>query len=197
MRIYGDTLVKGGQGRLLSALLISTALFLIAWNITIWMKPMSVPSTVVKGPASEVDGPGERELPNMRSYDVIVNKDVFNASRKKYVAPRKPKARKRVVRKAATVRTPRLTLLGTVILDDGKAAMISFQGRENDAKFYKVGDKIDGYTIKKIDQDSVLLKSGKRTLKVEMNPSDKKTRQGGAARHSSPFGSRGGARGVR
>lgn len=196
MKIYSDTLVKGGRGKLLNALLICTALFLIAWNISIWMKPMSAPSTTVKGPASEVYGPGERELPNMRSYDVIVNKDVFNASRKKYVAPRKPKARKRVVSKAATVRTPHLTLLGTVILDDGKAAMIAFQGRENDARFYKVEDKIDGYTIKKIDQDSVLLKSGKRTLKVEMNPSDKKTRQGGA-RQSSPFGSRGGARGVR
>lgn len=172
MNIYRDNLIPGADSKLLNALLIVLVIFLLAWTATIWMKPAAAPSlTAVRPEKAPRDYVGKK-LPGRASYNLIAKKDLFRASRRAYVAPPKPKAVKKVVRKKPVLKAPSLTLLGTVILDDGKAAMMSFRGRENDAKFYKVGDKVGGFTIKKIDEESVLLKRGSQTLKVLMSRTD-------------------------
>ncbi|MFQ5442184.1 MAG: hypothetical protein ACE5EB_05605 [Thermodesulfobacteriota bacterium] len=178
MNIYHDNLISGANAKFLNALLIAVIIFLLGWTVTIWMEPAAGPSPTAETPAKAPRNYGEKTLPGRSSYNLIVKKDLFRASRRKYVAPPKPRAVKRVVRKKPVLKAPSLTLLGTVILDDGKAAMMSFRGRENDAKFYRVGDKVGGFTIKKIDEKSVLLKRGKRTLKVLMSLPDEAKKGG-------------------
>jgi len=188
MNIYGDTFATGRNARFLNFLLIVAGIALFAWTVSIWMEPAVVPYHTAARRAKAPSHSGVRRLSGRSSYNIIVNNDIFRASRKRYVAPPKPVAIRGTVRTIQPAQLPSLTLLGTVILDKSKAAIISLRGRENEAEFYKVGDTIGEFTIKKILKDSVLLKSGTQVLEVPLNrPNDAKgwNARGGSTR---PYG---------
>ena len=169
MNIYGNNLISSRNTKLLNIMLITMGVFFLGWTLSIWMAPSTVSSSGVKL-KKEMTGKYERlRLLRMSAYNTIAANDLFRATRKRYVAPPKATAVKKVVRTAAPLKTPNLRLFGTIILDDGRAAVMSIQGLESATKSYKVGETIGGFKINKITDNTVSLKRGTETLTVLMN----------------------------
>ncbi|MFQ5353312.1 MAG: hypothetical protein ACE5DR_00055 [Thermodesulfobacteriota bacterium] len=169
MNIYGNNLISGRNARLLNLMLISLGLFFIGWTISIWIAPSTVPSSGLRH-KKEVSERYERQrLLRMSAYNNIVKNDLFMSTRRQYVPPPKHAPVKRAVRSAAPLKTPDIRLLGTVILDNGRAAVMSLQGMESETRSYKVGDTLGGFKINKITDNSVSLQRGAETLTVFMN----------------------------
>ncbi len=169
MSFYGQGLTTRFDPRILNVFLLGACIFFAAWTVRIWTATETVPSTRATPVARESQARRQTRPSSMASYNIISNKDIFRASRKRYVAPPGPGATVQAGKVNSIVRPPNLSLLGTVILDDGRAAIMSLLGMENDARFYKTGETIEGYTIKKIERDAVILRKGNNDLKVTMS----------------------------
>ncbi len=169
MNIIRENLLSGMNARFLNIALIALSLGFLAWTVSIWMGSAVVTHNSPR-PAKAASARVTKKLGARSSYNMVVNNDIFRASRRKYVAAVKPVSVNKVAPRVATrQQLPNLTLLGTVILDDGVSAIIALPGNENDAKFYKVGERIGGFTVSKISNDSVILKSGRRELTVHLS----------------------------
>jgi hypothetical protein len=166
MRMYNQRLATGLNGWLLNALLIVAGVFFAAWTINIWVRPEPAFSPLGPGHAAKAVRPRAAARPGAASYSLIASKDIFSSSRGSGAGP---VVSRRNLPANALAKAPDMTLLGTVILDDGRAAIISLKGMENDAKYYKKGERIQGFVIKKIERDAVLLESGRQTIRLPMS----------------------------
>ncbi len=131
------------------------------------------------------------------NFGVIVEKDLFRPSREKPIAERpgpKPGPARPPQRPA-----PEVTITGTVILDTGGVAMLSWHGDSSGSGAYRVGDRIEEFVIVDITRDTVVLKRGEEVLRASMSggrkPAADRTlgqRSMGAFRNLSPAVPRGG-----
>jgi len=167
--VYGDTLSTGRDSRFLNVLLIIAGIVLVAWTISVWMGPTVAPYQTSRPRAVKKADSGVRRARSMASYSIVVNKDIFRASRARYMGAREPVAARQALRTNSAGQVPSLTLLGTVILNESRAAIISLRGREKDAKFYKVGDTIGNFTLTEIGKDAVSLRSGGKALRLPLS----------------------------
>jgi hypothetical protein len=72
---------------------------------------------------------------------------------------------------------PVITLVGTLFLDDGWAALVVYGG--SDASYYKVGDTIRDFTVKEIDKDYIVINRGTETVRYDMDKSGNTGSPGG------------------
>lgn len=168
MNIYGNNFLSSRDARLLNILLISAGIFFLVWTLSIWISTSNVPSGVARQDKEMTPKYEKQRLLRMSAYNQISTKDLFSPTRTKYVAPRTAVA-KPVVRAAAPSKAPSLKLLGTVILDNGHAAVMSVQGMEDETRSYKEGESIGGFRIDTITDNSVSLSRGSERLVVLMN----------------------------
>lgn len=112
--------------------------------------------------------------PARADYDVISSKDLFRPGRQMYVAPPPPPPKLAPPPPPPPPKpVPRLALIGTVIRDDGQSAIMDYNGKSS---YYKVGDDIEGFIIKSIRKDTVVLEREGEILRIG----------GGAAGASTP-----------
>lgn len=154
--------------RALNIVLLVLVLAATAWFASVWIGRPGLPDagaerSVIGEEVSATDG-AEQPL----SYRVIADKDIFRQARQRYVPPAKaqpdpPRQAQRQPPRPA----PRLTLIGTVLLDEGEAAVISGAGQT--ASYYKVGDSIEGFVIKSIQKELVSMERGSELLDLRLN----------------------------
>ncbi len=90
-------------------------------------------------------------------YDIIIEKNIFSSERKKWVS--EPAANKQSAEKMAKKEINELMLLGTVINNDNRYAVLRVKkdaGKEGFKPSMK-GDYIQGYLIKEIEEKKVTL----------------------------------------
>ncbi len=169
MNIYGDNLISGHKAKLLNIVLIILGIALLGWNISIWMTAPTVQTAGVK--AEKKSAPRQVKKGHLRrtAYNKIVTEDLFRSTRRPYVAPITPKAPPKAVQSVAPLKAPNLTLLGTIILNKGNAAVISQKGKEDETRSYRVGESIAGFKITEITEKEVLLSRGNTPLRIVMN----------------------------
>lgn len=145
---------------------------LLIWLASLWSRPFAMPSNIAGRSAGMVVGKESltKKLQGGSAYNIIVDRDIFSPTRQKYVRPEPPKPSKPVPQAQPSKPLPRLSLVGTVLLDDGEAAMIN-GGTGRDTSLYKVGDSIEGFVVKEIQKDMVLLEREGESMIVRMNQS--------------------------
>lgn len=169
MNMYGNKIISGRSTKLLSLMLITTGIFLLGWNIKVWSTPSIITDHIVRHEKKAAKHSSGTKILSRSAYNRIVNEDPFRASRRAYTAPVKARVVTQTARVAPVLRAPNLVLLGTVILDNGRAAMLSSVGGNSETISYKTGDTIGGFTIKEISEDSVILSRGDEQMYVSMN----------------------------
>lgn len=161
MKLNFDNLASGTRPqRLLNAVFAASAVGLLIWLLLIWIEPLT-PSIDGGKAAPPPDNSAGTKAVKTPSYSIIVEKDLFSPVRHKYsppppkpvVAAPPPPPPPPPARKAP----PRLTLLGTVILDDGEAAIMEFAGSAQKGEYYRVGDMIEEFQVKEIRKETVVL----------------------------------------
>ena len=167
MHDYRDIISIGLQEKYSNVALVFLGAAFLIWVITIWMQPVTHFAPTGEGSSNASGGYVERTLPQKASYNIIVSKDIFNSSRAPY-SSKAVSASRAATQQRRPAQAPNLTLLGTVLLDDGEAAIIRKSGAEKVAKHYKVGNMIDGYVIVDISKKSVLLQKGGQTMEISM-----------------------------
>ncbi|MBW7956978.1 MAG: hypothetical protein H3C68_03715 [Deltaproteobacteria bacterium] len=100
---------------------------------------------------------------------VIVEKDLFRPSRKKPEPPKPGPNPKPGSLAPAKRPAPEITLTGTVLLDTGGVAMLSWQGVSSGSGTYRVGDQIEDFVIVDITRDTVILRRGNDVLSARMS----------------------------
>lgn len=167
MGIRIDTLVRQlGKFRSLDGLLAAATVIAAVLFLKVLWQPVYVRENA-SAPAPKVEKKSaQRQLPARSEYDVIAENDLFRQSRHKYAAPPKPLPKPVVVPAAPPKPPPKLTLIGTVIRDEGKAAIMDYAGKSS---YYRAGDDIEGFVVKDIRKDSVLLEREGETLWVGMS----------------------------
>lgn len=161
---------RGGRPGLANVLLALAALFALAAFVRALWLPVYVSEGAGKRTVKAAKPGAERISEPRSAYSVIVEKDLFRPARQKYVPPPpKPAPKPFVPPPPPPKPPPRLTLIGTVLLDDGEAAIMDYPGGGQKSSYYRVGDEIEGFVVTEIRKDSVLLKRGDETLKVVMN----------------------------
>lgn len=148
----------------LNILLLGVVILLAVGLISIWSKPGRFPVLEADGPSKARQTFAKKVLPSRASYNTIVENDIFRPSRKRFVAQAEGTGSRRVMTKR-----PNLVLLGTVILDDYKAAMMSEKNKVDSTRYFKVGDSIGGFIIKDIGKDSVSIQRGSEVATIKMN----------------------------
>ncbi len=170
MNMYGNNIISGRNTKLLSIMLITTGVFLLGWNVKIWSTPSISTNFTQRHEKKNTKQTSGTRLLSRSAYNRIVTADPFRASRRAYSAPVKARVPvQQTARIAPVLRAPNLVLLGTVLLDNGRAAMLSNVGRDSETNSYKTGDTIGGFMIKEITKNSVLLTRGLDQLSVTMN----------------------------
>ncbi len=166
-------MVTGEQGKYLKGLLAATAVLFLLWNISLWVKP-PVNISFSGGELSDKAERGYtvRSLSHKASYNDIVKKDLFMATRMKYEDAVTGVAQNNLLPVVAMA-PPQATLLGTVLLHGEEAALISIHGQPDGPNYYKVGDRLGGFVVKEIGTSSVLLMSGGQTFEIGLTPLDK------------------------
>jgi len=174
MNIYRETFIPGLSGKYLNLILIAIGIAFTAWIVSIWTGPVVPAYHSAARKAMRHSGNSLRKPVGSSSYKIIVNNDIFRASRKRHIAAKAAAGQKSAVLQVRpSTPLPNLTLLGTIILQKKKTAIISLRGREDDAQFYKVGDTIGELRIEKISKDAVILKRGTEVLTVPLSrPND-------------------------
>lgn len=183
MKVFSRASVVGGRTGYVNAALICATVLLAAWTAYIWGKPSPYTNVAPVSQKTVAGKSGEAEESGvMTSYSVIVERDLFKESRRKFVhrpAPPPPVAvvappplPVEVPRKPP----PRLTLIGTVLLDNTNAAIIEHGGRP---ATYKTGDSIEDFVIRIINPDYVLMEREGETLRVGISSGPTSVQPGG------------------
>lgn len=167
----------GGRaaGRFLNTLLFASAVFLCVRLYHIWTEPLLTEADRYgKGPSALREDKPQKAFEEA-SYGVIVEKDIFSPTRRKYAPPPPPRPqppRPQIVLPPPPPPKrppPKLSLTGTVLLNDGEAALLEYGGKSS---HYMLGDNIEGFIVTDIRKDSVVLERDGEALKVEMTPSN-------------------------
>lgn len=158
-----------GQGRIraLNMAVLFVSVCLIVWIGFVWLKTFSgiegQPLPEKKNPISMKEEIKKTAVP---TYEIIIEKDLFKKTRRKFIP--KPAPPVKVAATPPPVPTPRkpppkLILLGTVLLENGNAAIIEYGGK---SAYYRVGESIEEFAIKEIESNHVLLERDGEPLKV-------------------------------
>ncbi|MFQ5900514.1 MAG: hypothetical protein ACE5IH_03045 [Thermodesulfobacteriota bacterium] len=161
----------------INLLLILITIVAGGWLVNIWSDPVEIPT--LKG--AEIKTPPEvateAVIPLPFHYNVIVNKNLFRSSRKRYVAkvkpplpppppaptPAPPPPPKRPI--------PKFSLYGTIILKDkDDMAIISTNMQNRKPVTYHNGDEIEeGFVLKEIHSNKVVLERAEDKEVVEVS----------------------------
>ncbi|MCZ6804298.1 MAG: hypothetical protein O7D86_10290 [Proteobacteria bacterium] len=106
------------------------------------------------------------EVPQISSYDEIVNRPLFFEDRKPYVYV-EPETPTREVRPKLMRITEQYSLNAVIITSDVKLAIIE-SGRKKSLTRITLGESIDGWTLENIEPRSILLKKGDETKNLEL-----------------------------
>ncbi|MFI5305429.1 MAG: hypothetical protein ACHQYP_11635 [Nitrospiria bacterium] len=167
----------GGKGiyRPLNLILVLIIAGFSILLVNIWRNLPEVPTLAIKPIGRASSGSQAREILSASAYQMMVDNDVFRPSRQKYVPIPKPKAKPKsqlaLPAPPPPKPVPKLALIGTVLLDDGEAAIIENMGSGRKTANYKLGDNIEGFIVKEIQKEMVLLDRDGESLKVIMNQS--------------------------
>jgi type II secretory pathway component PulC len=178
-----------GKSRLLDGLLAAAVVVAVLLFLRALWQPVYERESAFAPTAKAEKARPEMPLPARSEYDAIAENDLFRQSRQKYVAPPKPLPKPVVIQAPPPPPLPKLTLIGTVIRDDGKAAILDYAGKSS---YYRAGDDIKGFVIKDIRKDSVLLERAGDTLRVGMSqgPLSWRTAPNSPATKKTPSGQR-------
>ncbi|MBI5236989.1 MAG: hypothetical protein HY887_01010 [Deltaproteobacteria bacterium] len=168
IRLDTFTRYRGGKSRLLNALLAAAAVTAAVWLLKALWQPVYAQDDAGKKTVKAAKPDAGWASPSRSAYGVIVENDLFRPARQKYVAPPKPVHKPFVAPPPPPKPPPKLTLMGTVLLDNGEAAIMDYQGGGQNSSYYRIGDNIEGFVIKEIRKDSVLLERDAESLKVVM-----------------------------
>ncbi len=144
------------------------------WVLWLWLQPKESPSLSAEETTSRpaVKEVAKIELKRADAYYVIESKDLFRSSRRKYVPPSRPKPVKVAAPPPpAPPPAPKLTLVGTLFLDDGWAALVAYAG--NAATYYKVGDTLRDFTVKEISKNYIVINRGDESVRFNMDKTEK------------------------
>ncbi|CAG1065977.1 hypothetical protein BAC1_01574 [uncultured bacterium] len=154
-----------GKIRVLNVALLAVCVFLAVWLGAIWLKP--VPDFDDISIEKKAVSKKEPVKVSQVSYDVIVEKDLFKESRRKFI----PKPAPPPVKPAPPPEPPPppkrpppgLVLIGTILMDDERKAIIEHGGKRN---YYAVGDIIEEFVINEIGPGQVLLDRDGEPLRI-------------------------------
>ncbi len=158
-----------GRKRGLNGALLAICVFLIAWLGAIWLKPLPDfdDISINAGPEKKAVSKKEPVKVSQVSYDVIVEKDLFKESRRKFVPKPAPPPVKPVTQPEPPPPPkrppPGLVLIGTILMDDERKAIIEHGGKRN---YYAVGDMIEEFMINEIGSGQVLLDRNGEPLRI-------------------------------
>lgn len=157
-----------GKKRLkaLEAFLLAACCALALWLVLVWLSPIDSPGPVSKKPVNAKQNTGKPE--RAITFERIVQKDLFRPERRKYVPPPRPK---KVLLAAPPPppkpRPPRIMLTGTALLEGGNLAILDVPGSNKQG--YRVGEMIEGFAIKEIKKDSILIEKDGEAFKYSLN----------------------------
>ncbi len=146
------------------------------WLVRVWQRPTALPRLEEKKSANTVNLHARNTLPSS-AYDIIADRDMFRPNRMRLVVLNsKPRVVPKTVQPPQVQApppppkpVPKLNLIGTVLLNDSKAAIIENIGAGQRANYYKIGDSIEGFVIGDIQKESVMLMRGSETMNIVMN----------------------------
>lgn len=163
--------VTGPAHGVVNAALGVVMIFSIAWTVHVWTRP------VLDGPMEDAVSGARRSaveaasVPEKKDYSILDSKDPFGPLRVKVAAvkpktlapppvalplpPPPPPPPKPV---------PKFVLVGTVILGSNSKAVITYPGGARES--YKTGEAVEGFVIKQIKSDSVLLERDGQVIRV-------------------------------
>lgn len=155
--------------RLLNLALGLVAVMLVAALAKTWVAPaILVPAPPASKPAQEapVLAAAPTARPPLTHFDVLLQKNPFKQ-------PAPPPARSMIPTPAPPPPPPLPlpTLVGTVLVDDERRAILSDKGKAN---IYSIGQEVAGGTVTSISEDRVAFKRGEVvseiTLKAPIQP---------------------------
>ncbi|MBI2414094.1 MAG: hypothetical protein HYV24_12895 [Deltaproteobacteria bacterium] len=162
--------LAGKARMLLKPALVVASLASMVFIYSVWSKPLEFREARVKTAPRRVEG--AMKAVSRAEFDVIAEKDLFSPARKRYEAPKMAKAEPPPPPPPPPKPPPpRLKLAGTVLLNDGEAALIEFANSNQSPGYYRVGDAIEGFVVREIGKGGVSLERDGETLKVTMSGS--------------------------
>ncbi|MBI5454588.1 MAG: hypothetical protein HY956_08180 [Deltaproteobacteria bacterium] len=176
-----------GKGRmLLKPALVFASLASMVFIYSVWARPLELSGARIK--AAPRGAGGAMKAVSRAESDVIAEKDLFSPARKRYEAPKTVKAEPPPPPPPPPKPPPpRLKLAGTVLLNDGEAALIEYLGAgQSPPGYYRVGDSIEGFVVREIGKGLVLLERDGETLKVNMSGSQTGNDGRGTGRNDQP-----------
>lgn len=140
--------------KIINTCLAAACVLLLIWSAKIWFGRGVMPAPPSAGGKKAFWRYTEDIVPPQASFDVISKKNVFSRTRgsverasETYAA--RPKAPLKPV--------PKLTLVGTMMMGEASRAMINADASGKGTSSYGIGDSIDGFVVKEIQTDKVLL----------------------------------------
>jgi len=122
--------------------------------LQIWTSSPAPEPLAKNRPAEESKGYRSKVEPQLTHYNIVVQKDLFLPSRHRNMSLGGGSRMQPTV----AVKAPQgLTLVGTVLLSDKKLAIILSNKIKGKSASYKIGDSIEGFTVKGIEKDKVVL----------------------------------------
>ncbi len=161
--------------RLINFVFLFIVVIFCVWILTIWLRPHELPGYSEKNKKvfAEYQNKGEKIHPSS-FYNIITEKDLFSPSRQRYKEVQKQEVAKQsapVILSQPKKPPPQLILVGTVLHADKKTAIISSASTMHRPSSFGVGDAIEGFVIKDIQDESVILEGEGEVLEVFMRKS--------------------------
>lgn len=158
----------------LSAFLVTALFAALAWLFLIWKEPLvALPRAEGAFGQKPVRASVNKAAAKSEAYRASSERDIFRPVLPRAVErPKKAKKTEPLPPPPPPVKPPppRLALIGTIILDDREAAIIDYAGSGQKGT-YRVGDDIEGFVIKEIRKDWVLLDRDGEAMRVFMSQS--------------------------
>lgn len=158
-----------------------------AWSLRAVVPPdETVAATLPAGPQISVV---QRTPVAAGNYDLVVAKNLFVAEREEIIpappepepkkAPEKKPEEKPTLTRAEQRAVARLGLMGVVLTDDRKTALIrdGGRGRGRGGQWVVEGDEIEGMRVSEISDEMVLLKSGDLEVEILLYDPEKSRRR--------------------
>lgn len=110
----------------------------------------------------------ESNIPELEDYDEIIQRPLFNETRKPFVASKTEKKSAKPKQNNRTIKTQgQLSLSAVVITSDMQIAIFQI-GRKKALQRIVLGELINGWTLEKVSSHSVQLKKGKEIKNLEL-----------------------------
>ncbi len=147
--------------KIINICLAAVCVLLLVWSARIWFGRGVMPAQPSANGKKAFRRYTEDIIPPQTSFDVISKKNVFSRTRGSMErAPDAYAARPQAPRKPV----PKLTLVGTMMMGEASKAMINVDASEKGTSSYGIGDSIDGFVVKEIQVDKVLLEGDGNTI---------------------------------